>query len=127
MRPVRLAVTLLVMTDAELIARYDGRIPRYTSYPTAPHFNAAVQADEYVAWLGESPTNAPLSLYLHVPFCDRLCLYCGCNTGVVRQEAPRRAYAALLERELRLVAHRIGDRAKVVHVHWGGGTPTTLP
>jgi oxygen-independent coproporphyrinogen-3 oxidase len=70
--------------------------------------------------------DVPISLYLHVPFCDRLCLYCGCNTGVVRHEAPRRDYAALLERELRLVAEQVGRR-RVCHVHWGGGTPTTLP
>jgi len=115
------------MTDAELVARYDGRVPRYTSYPTAPHFSAAVSAETYAAWLGALPAGAPLSLYLHVPFCDRLCLYCGCNTGVVRHEAPRRAYAAMLQRELRLVAACIGRRAEVGHVHWGGGTPTTLP
>jgi oxygen-independent coproporphyrinogen-3 oxidase len=118
---------MTAMEDAELVARYDSRVPRYTSYPTAPHFSAAVGADAYAAWLAALPAEAPLSLYLHVPFCDRLCLYCGCNTGVVRQEGPRRAYAALLERELRMVAGCIGRRAGVGQVHWGGGTPTTLP
>jgi oxygen-independent coproporphyrinogen-3 oxidase len=115
------------MGNAGLIARYDGRVPRYTSYPTAPHFTPAVGADRYAAWLQALPADAPLSLYVHVPFCDRLCYYCGCNTGVVRGEASRRAYAALLERELRLVAGHIGRRQGVSHVHWGGGTPTTLP
>ncbi len=114
------------MTNADLIARYDGRVPRYTSYPTAPHFSAAVGPDRYGAWLRDLAPDVPISLYLHVPFCDRLCLYCGCNTGVVRHEAPRRAYAALLEREVRLVAAQMGRR-RVSHVHWGGGTPTTLP
>lgn len=118
---------MATMTDAELVARYDGRVPRYTSYPTALHFSAAVGADDYAAWLGELPAHAPLSLYLHVPFCDRLCLYCGCNTTVSRKESPRRAYAAMLERELRMVAACIGRRAKVGAVHWGGGTPTALP
>jgi len=115
------------MTHAALIARYDGRIPRYTSYPTAPHFSTAVGPQDYAAWLQGLPDDATLSLYLHVPFCDRLCLYCGCNTTVVRHEAPRRAYAAMLEREIRMVASLIGRRAAVGHVHWGGGTPTTLP
>jgi oxygen-independent coproporphyrinogen-3 oxidase len=115
------------MNDSALIARYDGRVPRYTSYPTAPNFNAAFPAATYAAWLENLPDTAPLSLYLHVPFCDRLCLYCGCNTAVVRQEAPRRAYAEVLMQELRMVAERIGRRAEVGHVHWGGGTPTTLP
>ena len=120
------------MTHTDLIARYDGRVPRYTSYPTAPHFTPATGPDAYAAWLAALPAGAPLSLYLHVPFCDRLCLYCGCNTSVVRQDEPRRAYAALLEQELRLVAGHLGRRARaglasVAHVHWGGGTPTTLP
>jgi oxygen-independent coproporphyrinogen-3 oxidase len=115
------------MTEAELIARYDGRVPRYTSYPTAPNFQAGFPAERYGAWLAELPADAALSLYLHVPFCDRLCLYCGCNTSVVRLDAPRRAYAALLIAELEMIAARIGRRALVSHVHWGGGTPTTLP
>jgi oxygen-independent coproporphyrinogen III oxidase len=115
------------MTDAELVARYDGRVPRYTSYPTAPHFSPAFPASEYAAWLEMLPAGEPVSIYLHVPFCERLCLYCGCTTSVVRHEGTRRAYADLLGRELRLVAARLGRRAPVAHVHWGGGTPTTLP
>jgi len=115
------------MTDADLIARYDGRAPRYTSYPTAPHFSASVGAQAYAGWLGELDPSIPLSLYLHVPFCDRLCYYCGCNTSVVKLDSSRRAYAALLEREIALVAAYIGRRATVSHVHWGGGTPTSLP
>ena len=62
-----------VMADAELVARYDGRVPRYTSYPTAPHFSSAIGAETYAKWLGALSPAAPLSLYLHVPFCDRLC------------------------------------------------------
>ncbi len=115
------------MTDAELVARYDGRVPRYTSYPTAPHFSPAVGASSYAAWLGALSPETRLSLYLHVPFCDRLCHYCGCNTAVVRLDSSRRAYAALLEREIERIAGLIGRRAKVSHVHWGGGTPTSLP
>ena len=115
------------MTDAELVARYDGRVPRYTSYPTAPHFTPAVGAATYAEWLKALPADTVLSLYLHVPFCDRLCHYCGCNTTVVRLDSSRRAYAATLEREIARVAGLIGRRAPVSHVHWGGGTPTTLP
>jgi oxygen-independent coproporphyrinogen-3 oxidase len=113
--------------DAELVYRYDKRVPRYTSYPTAPHFAPAVGAAVYERWLGELPADATLSIYLHVPFCDRLCLYCGCNTSVVRLESSRRAYAKSLMREIDHVAGAIGGRPAVSHLHWGGGTPTTLP
>ena len=113
-------------SDASLIARYDARVPRYTSYPTAPHF-APLGDETYGGWLAAIPRGAELSLYVHVPFCDRLCLYCGCNTAVVRQERPKRAYAANLIKEIGLVAQRIGGAGRVTHVHWGGGTPTALP
>ena len=115
------------MTDADLIARYDGRVPRYTSYPTAPHFTPATGAQAYAGWLENLPVGVPVSLYLHVPFCDRLCLYCGCNTSVVHMERPKRIYARTLMREISLVAETIGRRVQVSHVHWGGGTPTVLP
>ncbi|MDE1907565.1 MAG: radical SAM protein, partial [Rhodospirillales bacterium] len=114
------------LNQAELIARYDGRVPRYTSYPTAVHFSAGIGAAQYADWLGTVAAATPISLYLHVPFCERLCLYCGCNTSVVRQESPRRAYAELLAKEITMLAERIGHRAEITSVHWGGGTPTTL-
>ena len=118
---------LIRMIDPHLIARYDGRAPRYTSYPTAPHFSPAVGPQAYAVWLGALDPATPLSLYLHVPFCDRLCYYCGCNTSVVRLDSSRRAYAGLLEREIALTAAFIGRRARVSQIHWGGGTPTSLP
>ncbi len=70
---------------AALIAKYDRRVPRYTSYPTAPHFSPAVTAADYSAWLGTLEDDAALSLYLHVPFCAALCLFCGCHTSVVHR------------------------------------------
>ena len=112
---------------ARLVARHDGRVPRYTSYPTAPHFAPSIGASVYARWLAELPPDTPLSLYLHVPFCDRLCLYCGCNTQVVRLESAHRAYTDWLLGEIDRVADIIGRRAPVSHVHWGGGTPTALP
>ncbi len=115
------------MNDADLIARYDGRAPRYTSYPTAPHFTGAVGEGAYADWLAQLPADSALSLYLHVPFCDRLCFYCGCNTSVVRLESSHRAYARRLLSEIDRVAAAIGRRLPARHVHWGGGTPTTLP
>lgn len=115
------------MTDADLIARYDGRVPRYTSYPTAPHFHPDIDARTYANWLGTLPHDGVLSLYIHVPFCDRLCLYCGCHTSVVRNDHPKRLYAQALAKEIKLLADTLGHRATVTQIHWGGGTPTALP
>lgn len=109
-----------------LIARYDGHLPRYTSYPTAPNFNPDVGSDVYAQWLQATSLEQPLSLYIHVPFCDRLCLYCGCNTSVVRLESSRLAYARLLEREIAMVAQALPGRGRIAQIHWGGGTPTSL-
>ena len=100
-------------------------VPRYTSYPTAPHFKAAVGAKLYASWLDTLPASDSLSVYLHVPFCEKLCLYCGCHTKAVRQFAPVEAYAELLVRELSLVAARTGS-CRISHIHWGGGTPSIL-
>ncbi|HVO92530.1 MAG TPA: oxygen-independent coproporphyrinogen III oxidase [Terriglobales bacterium] len=110
---------------AQHLASLDRAVPRYTSYPTAPHFAAAVDAQQYASWLEILPASESLSLYLHVPFCEKLCLYCGCHTKAVRQFAPVEAYAELLIGELNLVAARTGS-CRVSHLHWGGGTPSIL-
>ncbi|WP_262031962.1 oxygen-independent coproporphyrinogen III oxidase [Microvirga sp. Mcv34] len=110
----------------ELIARYDQRVPRYTSYPTAPHFKPDVTAETYASWLAELAPDKPVSLYLHVPFCAELCLYCGCNTAVSRSYKAVAAYVECLEREIDLVARHLPGRMGVAHIHWGGGTPTIL-
>ncbi|MGO4525403.1 oxygen-independent coproporphyrinogen III oxidase [Microvirga sp. 2MCAF35] len=110
----------------ELIARYDQRVPRYTSYPTAPYFKPDVSAETYASWLSELAPDRPVSLYLHVPFCAELCLYCGCNTAVTRSYKAVAAYVDCLEREIDLVARHLPGRMAVAHVHWGGGTPTIL-
>jgi oxygen-independent coproporphyrinogen III oxidase len=101
------------------------RIPRYTSYPTAVQFAPDVDAQSYERWLAALPPDEPVSIYIHVPFCAELCLYCGCHTTVARRYAPVAAYVDLLERELALIG-RIAGRHKASHLHWGGGTPTML-
>lgn len=112
--------------DRATLERYDQRIPRYTSYPTAPHFHAGVTADTYLRWLARLGPETPLSLYFHVPFCHEMCWYCGCHTKVVRRYKPIGDYASLLAREIELIAAAIPGRAPVTHIHWGGGTPTIL-
>jgi oxygen-independent coproporphyrinogen III oxidase len=107
------------------LALAEQSVPRYTSYPTAPHFSAAVGAETYADWLCALPAAATLSLYIHVPYCTELCLYCGCHTKMVRRREPLQAYAERLAGEIALVARRLGGR-KVLHIHWGGGTPSIL-
>jgi oxygen-independent coproporphyrinogen-3 oxidase len=114
------------MDIQDLIAKYDVPVPRYTSYPTAPHFSADVTAANYAGWLRALP-EVPLSLYLHVPFCAQLCWFCGCHTTATHSLAPLEAYADLLLREIDLLAATLPRRMPVAHVHWGGGTPTALP
>jgi oxygen-independent coproporphyrinogen-3 oxidase len=99
-------------------------VPRYTSYPTAPHFTASVGPDTYSDWLSALPSDARVSLYIHVPFCVELCHYCGCNTRAVRKREPIDAYAERLLEEIALLS-RVSAR-KLTHLHWGGGTPSIL-
>ena len=108
------------------MASYERRLPRYTSYPTAPQFHARVGAERYRGWLGTIDPAAPVSLYLHVPFCGVMCWYCGCHTTVAKSYTPIGRYSELLAREIELVAAAIPGRLKVGHIHWGGGTPNML-
>jgi oxygen-independent coproporphyrinogen-3 oxidase len=106
------------------LALAERNVPRYTSYPTAPHFSAAVDAGVYCGWLEALPRAATLSLYIHVPFCTELCHYCGCNTRAVRKREPIDAYAERLLEEIALLS--MLDGRKLTHLHWGGGTPSIL-
>jgi oxygen-independent coproporphyrinogen III oxidase len=108
-----------------LLKYLDRRLPRYTSYPTAVQFRPAVDASTYARWLADVPAEAPISLYLHVPFCAELCFYCGCHTAVVRRRTPVAAYARLLCDEIDLIGAQLAGQT-VTHIHFGGGTPTML-
>lgn len=112
--------------NTSVIERCATRVPRYTSYPTAPHFHRGIGASEYERWLAALQPHEELSLYVHVPFCRSLCWFCACHTRAVQRNAPIERYTELVHREIDLVADRIGHRANVRHVHWGGGTPTIL-
>jgi len=112
---------------SDLAACYgEERLPRYTSYPTAPHFSNAVGPETYAEWLQAIPRRAAASLYLHVPFCRSMCWYCGCHTSVARRAEPVAIYEAALRREIDLVSRQIDCRLQVDHVHFGGGTPTIM-
>lgn len=113
--------------DPDLIATYATQsVPRYTSYPTAPHFHAGVGAHTYATWLADLPPAATLSLYVHVPFCDTLCWFCGCHTKITRKYGPVSAYLDALLHEAESVAALTPARSRVTHLHWGGGSPTIL-
>ncbi|MEQ8356131.1 MAG: oxygen-independent coproporphyrinogen III oxidase [Kiloniellaceae bacterium] len=104
----------------------EARAPRYTSYPTAPHFSAAVEGAVYRDWLESLPAETPLSLYLHVPFCHQLCWYCGCHTAVAKDYKRVAAYVELLRQEIAILGEALGRGRPVTGVHWGGGTPALL-
>ncbi|MCB0058967.1 MAG: oxygen-independent coproporphyrinogen III oxidase, partial [Caldilineaceae bacterium] len=112
--------------QSDLLRRYAAPVPRYTSYPTAPHFSPAVDAATYGRWLDEMENDLPLSLYVHIPFCNELCWYCGCATKITRKREPIARYLSALSREIDTVADRIKIRHAVTHIHWGGGSPSIL-
>jgi oxygen-independent coproporphyrinogen III oxidase len=113
------------MTD--LLEKYASRaVPRYTSYPTAPHFRPDFPADTYAGWLAALDPAEPVSLYFHVPFCKQMCWYCGCNMKLAARYGPVAAYAETLLAEIDLVADRLPARLTARHLHLGGGTPTAL-
>jgi oxygen-independent coproporphyrinogen-3 oxidase len=111
----------------ELLGRYDVPAPRYTSYPTADRWSPW-PASEHAGALSTAGLRpeSPLSIYVHLPFCRSLCLYCGCNVVVARQPDVAERYLGALEREMDLVLEKLGDRRDVAQLHWGGGTPTFL-
>ena len=102
------------------------RLPRYTSYPTAPNFTDEVTAAIHGDWLLSIEKTATASLYLHVPFCRSMCWYCGCHTTVAQRDAPIADYLTALRQEIELVSAKLLHTLAVRHVHFGGGTPTIV-
>jgi oxygen-independent coproporphyrinogen-3 oxidase len=112
---------------SELARRYgQDRLPRYTSYPTAPHFNPSIGEAEYRGWLKSVSPRHPASIYVHVPFCRSMCWYCGCHTSVTKKDDPIAIYTSALRSEAHLIAEGIGHRQPISHIHFGGGTPTIM-
>lgn len=112
--------------DDKLIETYARPVPRYTSYPTAPHFSEEVGAGTYAGWLRALPEDGRISLYVHIPYCDRLCWFCGCTTKQTHRYEPVSAYLEVLRREVEKVAHELDGRGLVTALHFGGGSPTLL-
>ena len=114
-------------TQLMRLGLFDARVPRYTSYPTAPHFSTGVGAEEFTSWIEAIPEGAEISLYLHVPFCRRLCWFCACRTQGTTSDDPVIAYAQTLHAEIALLARHLPRGVSLSRFHWGGGTPTMLP
>jgi oxygen-independent coproporphyrinogen-3 oxidase len=115
--------------DLEKFKKYDKPGPRYTSYPTAPHFRDDFTESDFVKEAAETNKgeNLPdLSLYFHLPYCDTLCYFCGCNMIVTRNRERVSEYLKYIKKEISLMSGRISGKRKVSQLHWGGGTPTHL-
>jgi oxygen-independent coproporphyrinogen-3 oxidase len=112
----------------EILARYDVPGPRYTSYPTAPAWSDDFGPEDCERALRDSAATArPLSVYVHIPFCESLCVYCGCNVVITRRRERAEAYLGLLEQEATRVSELAGTAGReTIQVAWGGGTPTYL-
>jgi oxygen-independent coproporphyrinogen-3 oxidase len=116
----------VISLTPELLARYDRPGPRYTSYPTAVEFSEDFGPAEYAERLEVAGRKAdgPLSLYVHLPFCDARCSFCGCHVVIARRESVSHVYLQRLIDEAAIVADHLGERRTLVQYHWGGGTPT---
>jgi len=120
------APTTAVHVDLDLVRRYNQPGPRYTSYPTAPHFSDDVTDDAFGRALADGSPDTPLSLYVHLPFCRSLCYYCGCHMKVTHRPEVIDRYLGYVKREMELAAERLHADRRVVQLHWGGGTPSYL-
>lgn len=110
----------------DYVLKHGGPAPRYTSYPTAPHFHAGIDGDVYARWLRQLKPGQTLSLYIHIPWCDRLCWFCGCNTKQTRRYDPLNTYLAALENEIETISGLVDPGCRVTALHLGGGSPTML-
>ncbi|MEI2296885.1 oxygen-independent coproporphyrinogen III oxidase [Ensifer sp. MJa1] len=113
------------MEDA-LILKHSSPVPRYTSYPTAPHFSGDVGPADYESWLDAIRPDEAISLYAHVPYCDRLCWFCACHTKQTLRYDPVATYLQGLHREVAEIGGRVSREAKVAALHLGGGSPTLV-
>lgn len=108
----------------ELFKKYNVAVPRYTSYPTVPHWEQAPSQNEWISLLGKSRPSKGISLYIHLPFCESLCTYCACNKRITKNHAVEEKYIAALLKEAQLYAQNLPEKAVVNQLHFGGGTPT---
>lgn len=114
-------------SDLRRYGLFDAKVPRFTSYPPANRFTSEVGRDVASQWLAATPDGAELSIYVHIPFCRRLCWFCACRTQGTKTDAPLGRYVESLVQEIGMVRDRLPEDVKVTRLHLGGGTPTLLP
>ncbi|MGC3938866.1 oxygen-independent coproporphyrinogen III oxidase [Roseobacter sp. EG26] len=105
---------------------FDAMVPRYTSYPTAPQFKPAIGSDQMQEWIRSIAPDSQISLYLHIPFCRRLCWFCACRTQGTKTLSPVAGYLNTLKKEIALLGRCLPSGVRLSRMHWGGGTPTLL-
>jgi oxygen-independent coproporphyrinogen-3 oxidase len=124
-----MGINTKIPVDIALLKKYDKAGPRYTSYPTAPYFHEGIDDKVFLDHIrhdNQNIKNKDLSLYFHIPFCDTLCYFCGCNMMVTRNQNKIEQYLEYLEKEIQLLKPHIDEDRKVIQLHFGGGTPTHL-
>ena len=114
------------LTQLRRLGLFDARVPRYTSYPPANHFGEEVGPSHMAKWLCEIQEGSEISLYIHVPFCRRLCWFCACRTQGTATAAPVNGYVDVLKEEIVLLARNLPKDVRLSRLHWGGGTPTLM-
>ncbi len=110
----------------QLLAKYNMMVPRYTSYPPANFFTESFSDSDYIQLIANEDTTATFALYFHIPFCEKICFYCGCNKCSLGRGSQVEPYLAAIKKEMQMVTARCDTRIKVSEIHFGGGTPNTL-
>jgi oxygen-independent coproporphyrinogen-3 oxidase len=119
----------ITSVDVQLLRKYSVAGPRYTSYPSAPVFSETFRSDDYLAEIGRTNPpgeDAPISVYVHLPYCDTLCYFCGCTMKITHDPSQITAYNEYLKREIAMIAPLVSPSRRVAQLHWGGGTPSYL-
>ena len=115
------------MLDSKaVLSHYPTAVPRYTSYPTAPHFSQGVGAKVFNDLLDNLTADEPVSIYIHIPYCDKLCWFCGCNTKHTLKYAPVARYMNYLIKEIEMLGNKLDFKPKIQQIHLGGGSPSLL-
>jgi len=115
--------------NIEIIKKYNKPGPRYTSYPPATFFHAGFGKEQYIKHLEISNSEEPknISFYVHIPFCSKLCFFCGCNTSIMKSDDVVKRYVNAVVKEIKTVSSYLDKTRKVSQIHWGGGTPNAIP